>query len=645
MLGLGRFLSSLRDMYKEVNPATLTGAVDVIVVEQQDGTLICSPFYVRFGKMGVLTSREKVGGRVDITINDESIGLHMRLSHLGDAYFVEDSCDQTDANFPRSEWSTYNWATENWARSTANNTNQFFNEIKLPVNPHAPNPADVFEIKKQIKYQDYFGDLSLALFDSSVDLRTLTDDRFVSRLVTFEQLNANPELIFSPDLIIKWSNKYYKYAAAMPILLSMIIYQRPLTDYSINRLLEKYHNPFVNNDPSNLQIAVDTTTNVAENFTVPAPPSPTGAITTAPPTSPSIIRSSKKADHSGVSSWFSWRRGSSTEPDMKQDGDIMIMDKSSCSPPQFGSDEQLHSPPLSEELNDYHERDSVSPNQALDRGALSDSEIDRPQKRTAAARYKRSLYLTSEQLKTLNLRYGLPNHAVFSVTTKYQGTSTCECDIYLWRYNDKIVVSDIDGTITKSDVLGHILPIVGWQWEHLNVVELYGKIMDNGYKFIYLTARAIGQSHQTKDYLRSIKQNNKNLPEGPLLLSPTSLFMALHRSKRAKFESKKAAPLVSMNRKGGAAWYLAMNYQHILDLVDQIFPPLGDSLPIIDGIHAQNQPLFTLNDDSPSISSLSIISDSIPIVNANQKGLSFTCPEEYSSYSYWRQNSGTMNVD
>jgi len=59
MLGLSRFLSSLRDMYKEVNPATLTGAVDVIVVEQADGTYVCSPFYVRFGKMGVLTSREK----------------------------------------------------------------------------------------------------------------------------------------------------------------------------------------------------------------------------------------------------------------------------------------------------------------------------------------------------------------------------------------------------------------------------------------------------------------------------------------------------------------------------------------------------------------------------------------------------------
>ncbi|MPC11154.1 Phosphatidate phosphatase LPIN2 [Portunus trituberculatus] len=36
------------------------GAIDVVVVQQEDGTLVSSPFHVRFGKMGVLRSREKV---------------------------------------------------------------------------------------------------------------------------------------------------------------------------------------------------------------------------------------------------------------------------------------------------------------------------------------------------------------------------------------------------------------------------------------------------------------------------------------------------------------------------------------------------------------------------------------------------------
>jgi len=28
----------------------------------------------------------------------------------------------------------------------------------------------------------------------------------------------------------------------------------------------------------------------------------------------------------------------------------------------------------------------------------------------------------------------------------------------------RLVISDIDGTITKSDLLGHVLPRVGWDW-------------------------------------------------------------------------------------------------------------------------------------------------------------------------------------
>ena len=36
------------------------------VIEQPDGTLLGSPFHVRFGKYGVLHSREKV---VDIVVN------------------------------------------------------------------------------------------------------------------------------------------------------------------------------------------------------------------------------------------------------------------------------------------------------------------------------------------------------------------------------------------------------------------------------------------------------------------------------------------------------------------------------------------------------------------------------------------------
>lgn len=81
----------------------------------------------------------------------------------------------------------------------------------------------------------------------------------------------------------------------------------------------------------------------------------------------------------------------------------------------------------------------------------------------------------------------------------------------------------------RSDVLGHILPIVGKDWAQSGVAKLFTKIKDNGYKLLYLSARAIGQSRVTRDYLKSIKQEDLSLPEGPVLLNPTSLLNAFHR--------------------------------------------------------------------------------------------------------------------
>ena len=77
--------------------------------------------------------------------------------------------------------------------------------------------------------------------------------------------------------------------------------------------------------------------------------------------------------------------------------------------------------------------------------------------------------------KQLNLKPGM-NEAQFSVTTAYQGTSRCNCHIYWWKSTDKIVVSDIDGTITKSDVLGHVMPIIGRDWAQSGVASLFSKV-------------------------------------------------------------------------------------------------------------------------------------------------------------------------
>ena len=67
-----------------------------VVVEQENGQLACSPFHVRFGKMGVLRSREKV---VDISVNGIPVpDVHMKLGEAGEAFFVEELEESIDVS-------------------------------------------------------------------------------------------------------------------------------------------------------------------------------------------------------------------------------------------------------------------------------------------------------------------------------------------------------------------------------------------------------------------------------------------------------------------------------------------------------------------------------------------------------------------
>lgn len=64
------------------------GAVDIVVVEQQDGSFKSSPWYVRFGKFqGVLKTKEKV---VNLIVNGVEANFQMYLDHKGEAYFLRE---------------------------------------------------------------------------------------------------------------------------------------------------------------------------------------------------------------------------------------------------------------------------------------------------------------------------------------------------------------------------------------------------------------------------------------------------------------------------------------------------------------------------------------------------------------------------
>uniref|UniRef100_W5NIZ1 phosphatidate phosphatase n=1 Tax=Lepisosteus oculatus TaxID=7918 RepID=W5NIZ1_LEPOC len=257
--------------------------------------------------------------------------------------------------------------------------------------------------------------------------------------------------------------------------------------------------------------------------------------------------------------------------------------------------------------------------------------------------YKKTLRLTSEQLVSLQLKDG-PNDVVFSVTTQYQGTCRCEGTIYLWSWNDKIVISDIDGTITRSDTLGHILPTLGKDWTHQGIARLYHKVSQNGYKFLYCSARAIGMAGMTRGYLHWVNERGTMLPQGPVLLSPSSLFSALHREviekKPEKFKIECLTDIKNLFYPNTQPFYAAFgnratdvySYKEVGVPLNRIFTvnPKGELIQE----HAKTN-------ISSYVRLCEVVDHVFPLMTRKDSS-DFPCSDTFSHFNYWREQLPTV---
>ncbi|KAF7493493.1 Phosphatidate phosphatase LPIN2 [Sarcoptes scabiei] len=342
-----------------------------------------------------------------------------------------------------------------------------------------------------------YHDMSMSLCGRIEDLLENTDntERFLQSIISFDDFSENPlQILDNPNLVIRMGANYYTLKMATSLLFSLLLFQRPLPEKTIDFLKEKC---------------------------IP-----------------------KKINTQNTRSWRSWFRSPTLEPSSNTPTSPLSAQNNETT---FSNNEQqLSSDPSSTSSSSYYFDNLVYDNDETAKNSIeyvSDEETFKSvvipktngeiptntnTNTEKKKKYRKVLRLSSEVLKSLNLRRG-SNDVMFSVTTAYQGTTACKSKIFLWNHDDRIIISDIDGTITKSDVLGHILPYIGKDWAQWGVTNLYSRIEKNGYRFLYLSARAIGQAKGTRDYLSSICQEDIYLPDGPLLLSPTSLFSALHR--------------------------------------------------------------------------------------------------------------------
>uniref|UniRef100_A0A672GU76 phosphatidate phosphatase n=1 Tax=Salarias fasciatus TaxID=181472 RepID=A0A672GU76_SALFA len=692
----GQVFVQVKELYRGLNPATLSGCIDVIVVRQPDGSLQCSPFHVRFGKMGVLRSKEKV---VDMEINGEPVELHMKLGDNGEAFFVQET--QNDQEVVPSYLATSPIMSDGVALMSSSLLGKGSGPpvqtlgsmgssgengsvmVKKRRKRRRKSRADSMRREESEEYsadEDMFSiDISsdeglerenremkstwdantedndsresedrsaTAVKRESARSRHLGSDGIYLDDITelepevaalyFPKSLSDPGLhgtSLSPQSVSSGGDSgvdsYCDNMADLPsIAISLcggLTENREITKEQFCEKIISYQqfieNPSIIDDP-NLVVKIGSK---YYNWSTAAPlvlamqafqkPLPKAAVE-------NIMK--EKMPKKGGRWWFSWRgRNNSTK--LTVEPVALLNSWRKC--------------PSAQLFDDRHKEESSSSDEDHRAASQSSSSMHpEPGLPSGGVSYKKTLRLTSEQLLSLQLLDG-PNDVVFSVTTQYQGTCRCQGTIYLWNWDDKIIISDIDGTITRSDTLGHILPTLGKDWTHQGIAHLYHKVSQNGYKFLYCSARAIGMADMTRGYLNWVNERGTMLPMGPVLLSPSSLFSALHREviekKPEKFKVECLNDIKNLFYPNTQPFYAAFgnrptdvfSYKEVGVPLNRIFTvnPKGELVQE----HAKT--------NISSYVRLGEVVDHVFPLKMRASSSDFPCSDTYSHFTYWRE--------
>ncbi|CAP94077.1 Pc16g14070 [Penicillium rubens Wisconsin 54-1255] len=494
---------SVSKTWNSINPATLSGAIDVIVIEQEDGTLACSPFHVRFGKFSLLRPFEK---KVEFKVNGVKQEYAMKLGEGGEAFFVFETTDDIPASLQTSPL----------------------------VSPAAsPRPQSEPDILPSLQEPDY-----LDLDKGSGDALSEGAKTPPAMAMPSNKLRANTDLGRTDlQLVFRSNSPQYSLSGR-----SADGNGEPCGIDSEGETHPRSRSP-----PLSPEEAVSRAISLSKKLSgsnIPSHVTETGDLMLD-------MTGYKSNEEDALRAEVVARKILAEELEGTYDIGALI-----------GADEHgnlwIYSSEESKELADRRATlHSMRPNIGISDDAISDpgyhSEGEHPVSEPSLTtrhhrtksdvqpgfptppdsplhdsfpetrNYAKTLRLTSDQLKALELKPGA-NTMSFSVNR-----AVCTANMYLWNGNTPIVISDIDGTITKSDALGHVLNMIGRDWTHAGVAKLYTDIVNNGYNIMYLTSRSVGQTDTTRAYLHGICQDGYRLPRGPVICSPDRTMAALRR--------------------------------------------------------------------------------------------------------------------
>ena len=505
--------------WNSINPATLSGAVDTIVVEREDGSLACSPFHVRFGKYQILRPSDK---KVEFRVNGALQPYSMKLGEGGEAFFVFETSASIPIELQTSPIASPAASPEQ--KPVELPSDRAFNDddddepepldldgtgtarrrgrmsMSVPATDVLHRDADLGRPKS--------GDWSgLQVHRSNTDeVLPSTKDGFARE---FDEDTPKGPLTISKEEATAW-NRTARSTSPPPVspaeaLARAIKLSKKLFTSNIpNKVtesgdLELDMTGYKSSEEDALRAEVIARKILSDEL---AGDYDIGSLIGADENGNLWIYSSEEAKAAAMQ-----------KSSLSELNEAALRSSDAVSDPGYQSDSGL-----SDDTAEFPHlrRDSDS---ALGSSAPHSPETHRGETRN----YAKTLRLTSDQLKALDLKPGA-NTMSFTVNR-----SKCEAFMFYWKHDVPIVISDIDGTITKSDALGHVLNMIGRDWTHQGVAKLYTDIVNNGYNIFYLTSRSVGQADTTRAYLNGVVQENYRLPRGPVIMSPDRTIAALRR--------------------------------------------------------------------------------------------------------------------
>ncbi|QSL64583.1 hypothetical protein MERGE_001884 [Pneumocystis wakefieldiae] len=545
---VGRAFGTMSRTWSSINPATLSGAIDVIVIEQANGDLACSPFHVTF------------------KVNNEIVHYSMKLGEEGDAFFVF----STESDVPDELKTSPVISPSSSPQSSEEQSLQEPDEFDLGEHNNripkegilAPledlgsnNTGDIEQTGLSRLGHEPWDTLSI---DTSSNLVADTPKSHLlsSDVSDSTSQKTNHELL--SDLNISQSSIDIEEARLSAIRRASELSKRLLTR--------------------------DIPTHITDNGDVILD-----------------MRGYKSSDEAEQEAEAIVRRILSELDINPAELENLISSDSYGNIWIYASEDSkedaINRGSLSTNI-DIFSNNNLNDLSKISLASVSNLEPEIKSSTDSTTTHVKTLRLTSEQLKSLNLQLGR-NSISFSVN---KGKATVSANLYFWKHSASVVISDIDGTITKSDALGHVLTIIGKDWTHPGVAKLYSDIYNNGFNILYLTSRSVGQADSTRDYLKKIEQNRHKLPLGPVILSPDRTMAALRREmifrKPEVFKISCLRDLQNVFGKVGipptriftinsyGEVYMKFleltgyrsNYISMNDLVDHFFPPQSASL-------------------------------------------------------------------